>query len=88
MNLESIIQREVSQEEKKKHRILIWIYAIQKYGTDEPICRAAMQTQTQRTDMDKGWEEEREGEMNAESSMEVYILWLPLLLLLSHFSGV
>ena len=35
--------------------------------------------------MDKGWEEEGEGEMNAESSMEVYILWL---LLLSHFGGI
>ena len=61
------------------------IYGIQKDGTDEPICRAAMRTQTQRTDMDKGWEEEGEGEMNTQSSMEVYTLQL---LLLSHFGGV
>ena len=50
MNLEPIIQSEVSQKEKNKYHILTYIYGIQKDGTDEPICKAAMKTQTQRRD--------------------------------------
>ena len=46
MNLEPIIQSEVSQKEKNKYHILMHIYGIYKDGTDEPICRAAMETQT------------------------------------------
>ena len=46
MNLEPIIQSEVSQKEKDKYHILTHVYGIQKDGTDEPICRAAMETQT------------------------------------------
>ena len=41
MNLEPIIQREVSQKEKDKYRILMHIYGIWKDGTKEFICRAA-----------------------------------------------
>ena len=48
MNLEPIIQNETSQKEKNKY-ILTHIYGIQKNGTDEPICRAAIEMQTQRT---------------------------------------
>ena len=44
MNLESVIQNEVRKG--KKNRTLMKIYGIQKDGTDEPICRAAMETQT------------------------------------------
>ena len=48
MNLEPVIQNEVSQ--KEKHKLdLMHIYVAQKYGTDEPICKAAMEMQTQRT---------------------------------------
>ena len=54
MNLEPIIQSEVSQNEKDKYCILIHVYGIQEDGTDEPICRAAMETQTQRTDCGHG----------------------------------
>ena len=47
------------------------IYGIKKDGTDEPICKAAVKTQTQKTDL---WtrveEEEGEGEMNGQSRME------------------
>ena len=46
MNLEAIIQSEVSQKEKDKYRILMHIYGIYKDGTDKPICRAAMEMQT------------------------------------------
>ena len=61
MNLEPIIQSEVSQKEKYKYCILIHIYGIQKDGTDEFICRAVVEMQTQRTDL-WTWEvgEERE----------------------------
>ena len=46
LNLEPIIQSEVSQKEKNKYHILMLIYGIWKDSTDEPICRAAMETQT------------------------------------------
>ena len=46
MKLETIIQSKVSQKEKNKYHILMHIYGIYKDGTDEPICRAAMETQT------------------------------------------
>ena len=42
MNLEPIIQSEVSQKEKNKYCILTHIYRIWKDGTDESICRAAI----------------------------------------------
>ena len=43
MNLESIIQSEVSQKEKDKYRILIHIYRVLK---NEFIYRAAVEKQT------------------------------------------
>ena len=49
MNLEPIIQNEVSQ--KDKYHILMHIYGIQKDSTDELMCRTAMETQTYRTDL-------------------------------------
>ena len=60
MNLEPIIQIEVSQKEKDKYPILTHIYGIQKDGTKEFICRAAMEEQTQRTDS-WTWGEGRRG---------------------------
>ena len=44
VNLQLIIQSEVSQKEKNKYRTLTHIYGIQKEGTDEPICRVAVDT--------------------------------------------
>ena len=46
MNLEPIIQSEVTQKEKDKYHILTHIYRIQKNGTEEFIYRAAMEKQT------------------------------------------
>ena len=46
INLELIIQSEVSQKEKAKYHIQTHIYGIQKNGTEEFICRAAMEKQT------------------------------------------
>ena len=71
MNTEPIIQREVSQKEKNKYYVLMHIYGIQE---DEIICRAAMEIQTQRTDLGTLWDrEEGEGEMYGESNIETYI---------------
>ena len=46
MNLEPIIQSEVSQKEKNKYRILMCIYRILKNGTKVLIYRAAVEKQT------------------------------------------
>ena len=46
MNLEPVIQNEVSQKEINKYHILMHIYGIQKNGTDESIFRAGMKTKT------------------------------------------
>ena len=51
MNREPSIQSEQSQKEKDKYCIPTHIYGIQKDGTDEFIFKAAMEKQTQRTDL-------------------------------------
>ena len=45
MDLETVIQSELSQKEKNKYRILTHICGTQINGTDEPICRAEIETQ-------------------------------------------
>ena len=44
MDIEPSIQSEASQKEKNKYLILTCIIGIQTDGTDELICRAAMET--------------------------------------------
>ena len=63
-----IKQSEVSQKEKDKYYILRHIYGIYKDGTDEPICRAAMERQTENRLV--GTLGEGEGGISWESSME------------------
>ena len=46
MNLEPIIQSEVSQKEKDKYHILMHTYRIWKNGTEEFLYRAAVEKQT------------------------------------------
>ena len=46
MDLESVIQSEVNQEEKNKYRILTHICGMQKNGTDDLSCKAKIETQT------------------------------------------
>ena len=46
MNLEPIIQSEVSRKEKDKYRILTHIYRVYKNYSEEFIYRAAMEKQT------------------------------------------
>ena len=43
MDLEFVLQSEVSQKEKNKCHLLMHIHAIQKDGTDAPRCRAGME---------------------------------------------
>ena len=45
INLESVIQCEVSQKEKNKYHILMHMYGILKNCTDEPICREGIELQ-------------------------------------------
>ena len=45
MDLEMVIQNEVSQKEKNKYSILTPTCGIQKNGTDEPVCKAEIETQ-------------------------------------------
>ena len=68
MHLEPIIQSEINQKEKTKYPTLTHIYEIQKDGPNEPICRAAMEKQTQKTDLWTWGSGDREGGMNGESS--------------------
>ena len=46
VDLETVIQSEVSQKEKNKYRILMHICGIKKNNTDEPVCKAEIETQT------------------------------------------
>ena len=46
MDLESVIQSELSQKEKNKYCILMHIYGILKSGTEEPSGRAGIKMQT------------------------------------------
>ena len=47
IDLESVLQNEVSQKEKNKYCILTHICGIQKNGTDDPICKAEIDTNVQ-----------------------------------------
>ena len=66
MNLEPVIQSEVSQNEKDKYHILTHIYGIQKNGTEEFIYRRAMEKETQRIDL---WTENRLMDMERGEEM-------------------
>ena len=46
MNLEPIIQSEVSLKEKEKYHILMHVYGIEKHDTEEFIYTAAGEKQT------------------------------------------
>ena len=48
-NLETFKKSEVNQEKKNKYCMLMHICGIQKNGIDERICKAEIETQTQRT---------------------------------------
>ena len=65
INLEPMVQSEVSQKEKDKYCVLAHVYGIWKDAPGEPTCRAVVEMQTQRTDVRKqcrrrGWDGLRE----------------------------
>ena len=45
MQLEPVIQSDVSQKEKHQYSILMHIYGIWKDGNDDPVCERAKETQ-------------------------------------------
>ena len=45
MNLEMVIQSKVSQKEKNKYCILMYICGIWRNSTDDLICKAEIETQ-------------------------------------------
>ena len=61
MTLEPIKQSTIGEKEQDKCCILMHAYGIQSDGTDGPICRAAGETQTERTDLWTQWGKERVG---------------------------
>ena len=72
MNLEPVIQSEVSQKEKNKYCIVTHIYGIWKNGTDEPICRTGIEMQTSRTALWTQWEKERVGRIERVALKHVH----------------
>ena len=73
MNLEPIIQSEVSQKEKNKYHILTHIYGIQGNGTEEFIYRATGGRNRHREQTSGRGERGGEGEMYGKSNIETYI---------------
>ena len=62
MDLETVIQSEVSQKEKNKYCILMHICRIQKNGIEDLICKAEVETDIENKCIDTkgervGWEE-------------------------------
>ena len=51
MDLETVIQSEVSQKEKTKYGIETHICGIQKSGIDDLICKTEIEKQMQRTNI-------------------------------------
>ena len=54
MNLESVIQSEVSQREKNKYCILMHLNGIQKNDTDELTCMPRIEMPTENSCVNKG----------------------------------
>ena len=63
MNLEPVTQSEISKKVKNEYCILMHIYGIWRNITDEPIYRAGIKTQTQRTDLRTQQGKERVGQI-------------------------
>ena len=72
MNLEPIIQSEVSQKEKHQYSILMHIYGIQKDGNNNPVCETAKETDVQNSLLDSVGE--GKGGMIWENGIETCIL--------------
>ena len=71
-NIRPIIQSEASQ--KTKCNILMYLYEIQKDDTDESVHRAALRCTHIEQTYGQGVEEDGEGEIHKENSMDAYTL--------------
>ena len=71
IDLETVVQNEVSQKEKNKHHVMLLIYETQKNDTDELICKAEIETQMQKTNV---WipREEEEWDGLGDRDLHVY----------------
>ena len=79
MDLQTIIQSEVSQKEKNKYHTLTHICGIQKNGTDDSVCKAEIRD----TDVENFWTPSGAsgggvgggaGGMNWEIGIDIYTL--------------
>ena len=77
-SLETVIQSEVSQKEKNKYCILTHICGIRKNGTDEPVCKAEIDTDVKNKFMDtkhgKPWWGGDGGVLNWAIGIDMYTL--------------
>ena len=71
MNLEPVIQSEVSQKEKDKYRILTHIYRIQKNGTENLFTGQQWRNRHRQQTYGHG-EKGEQSEMYGKSNMETY----------------
>ena len=74
VNLELFIQSEASQKEENKYHILTHICGIYKDGTEEAVCKALMEMQTEKTDLStQAWDwKERVKQMEKVMSKHVH----------------
>ena len=72
IDLENVIQNEISQKEKTIYCTLMHICGIQKSGIDDLICKAEIETQMQRTNLwtPRGKEDGR----NWETEVDTYTI--------------
>ena len=73
MDLEIVIQSEVSQKERDKYRIISLICGIQKNGTYKLICKAETESQTLENNLMVTKGRRRDG-MNWEIGIDIYTL--------------
>ena len=72
MELEPIIQSELSQKEKHQYSILMHIYGIYKEGYDNPVCETAKETQMYNKVFWTLWEKARVGGFERIALKHVY----------------
>ena len=71
-NPEPSMQSEVHQKEKNKYRILTHKDGVWKNDTDESICRAGIETQTQRRDLWTQQRKQRVGQIQSSSKERTF----------------
>ena len=77
IDIETVIQSKTSKKEKNKYCIISLICEIQKSDTDELICKAEIETETQRMDIQIPGREGEGGWQNTcnHSTVKSYEIW-------------